>query len=156
MTNKDIIIIDCEASGLSEKSYPIEIGVAFKDDSFSFLIKPLDDWNDWNEDSYQIHKIERQELFSKGISVYDAAYRLNSQLRGLTVYSDASDFEVFWIDKLFSSVGISRNFDIESIYSLNFNAEKYMNIKKELSLNSIIHRAENDAIIIRDSILRSL
>ncbi len=156
MKNNDIIIIDCEASGLSEKSYPIEIGVAFKEDSFSFLIKPLDDWNDWNEESAKIHKIERNELFSKGITVYEAAYRLNSQLRGLTVYSDAADFETFWIDRLFSAVGVSRNFDIDSIYSLNFNPDKYISIKKELSLKSIIHRAENDAIIIRDSILSSL
>jgi hypothetical protein len=156
MKSNDIVIIDCEASGLSEKSYPIEIGVAFKDDSFSFLIKPLDSWNDWDEKSAKIHKIERDELFINGITVYDAAYRLNSQLRGLTVYSDAADFETFWIDKLFSSVGISRNFDIESIYSLNFDPNKYMIAKKDLSLKSVIHRAENDAIIIRDSILRSL
>lgn len=155
MNLADLIILDCEASGLSQNSYPIEIGVAYNKDSFGFLIKPASDWNYWDTIAEKIHNIKREDLENSGISVYDAVNILNSQLRGLTVYSDAFDFETFWIDKLYSSVGVERNFKIESIYMLNFNIEKYRKEKDSLSKNIITHRAENDSLIIRESIIRS-
>lgn len=156
MKPNDLIIIDCEASGLSNNSYPIEIGIAFKNNSQSFLIKPEEDWVEWDSEAEKIHKIKRSELFENGISIFDAAIRMNSQLRDLKVYSDAVDFEIFWIDKLFSKVGVERNFDIESIYMLDFDPVYYKNIKRKNSKNIELHRAENDAILIRNSIIDSL
>lgn len=156
MKPNDLIIIDCEASGLSNNSYPIEIGIAFKNNSQSFLIKPDKDWVDWDFEAEKIHKIKRSELFENGISIFDAAIRMNSQLRDLKIYSDAVDFEVFWIDKLFSKVGVERNFDIESIYMLDFDPVYYKHIKRKNSKNIELHRAENDAILIRNSIIDSL
>lgn len=155
MNLDDLIIIDCEASGLSQNSYPIEIGVAYSRDSFGFLIKPAADWTYWDLVAEKIHNIKREDLENSGISVYDAVNILNSQLRGLTVYSDAFDFETFWIDKLYSAVGVERNFKIESIYMLNLNFEKYKKEKKLLSKNITTHRAENDSLIIRESIIKS-
>lgn len=151
----ELIIIDCEASGLEEESYPIEIGVAFPYDSFGFLIKPHHSWSYWNEDSAKIHNIERDKLDS-GLSVYDSVIKLNSQLRDSVVFSDAVDYEIFWIDKLFDVVGVERLFDIRSIYQIDFDFDNYKKIKKIKSQNIQIHRAENDACLIRDSILESL
>lgn len=156
MKPSDLIIIDCEASGLSDNSYPIEVGMAFKNESYSFLIKPAEDWVHWDNEAEKIHKIKRSELFDKGISIFEAAIRMNSQLRDLKIYSDAVDFEIFWIDKLFSKVGVERNFDIESIYMLDFDPVHYKNIKRKNSKNIQLHRAENDAILIRNSIIDSL
>lgn len=92
---KDIIVIDCEASGLKEKSYPIEVGVALHEDSFGFLIKPEKDWTYWCKSAEKIHNIKREELFDEGISCFEAAQILNSQLRDLTLFSDATDYETF-------------------------------------------------------------
>lgn len=151
----ELIIIDCEASGLEEESYPIEIGVAFQYDSFGFLIKPHHSWTHWSEKSAKIHNIERSQLDS-GLSIYDSVIKLNSQLRDSIVFSDAVDYEIFWIDKLFSVVGVDRLFDIKSIYQLDFDFDKYKKIKMQKSKNIQIHRAENDACLIRDSIIESI
>lgn len=153
---KDIIVIDCEASGLDEESYPIEVGVALHDDSFGFLIKPEKDWNYWSKEAEGIHKIKREELFNEGISCYEAAQILNSQLRGLTLFSDATDFEMFWLNRLFKAAQCEMLFDIDSIYSLPFNVDIYMAEKKKMSSYIITHRAENDAHIIRESLVKSL
>jgi hypothetical protein len=153
---KDIIVIDCEASGLKEHSYPIEVGLAFNDDSYSFLIKPEKDWTYWSKTAEKMHNIKREELFDEGISCYEAAQRLNSQLRGLTLFSDATDYEVFWINKLFKSAQCDCLFDIDSIYSFPFNGEVYAAEKKRMRSYIVAHRAENDAIIVRESLIKSL
>lgn len=152
---KDIIVIDCEASGLSEKSYPIEVGVALHDDTFGFLIKPEPKWTHWGKKAALMHQISRDEL-EDGKSAHDAALYLNSQLRDNTVYSDASAYEIFWLDKLFKSAKIDRLFDIDSIYSLPFDVETYKKEKKKLSSFIITHRAENDSYIIRESLIKAL
>jgi len=151
----ELIIIDCEASGLEEDSYPIEVGVAFPYDSFGFLIKPHYSWNYWNEKSAKIHNIKREQL-NQGLSIYDSVIKLNSQLRDSVVFSDAVDYEIFWLDKLFSVVGVERLFDIKSIYQLDFDFEIYKKEKIKMSKNIQIHRAENDACLIRDSILKAI
>lgn len=153
---KDIIVIDCEASGLKEKSYPIEVGVALHDDSFGFLIKPEKDWTYWCKSAEKIHNIKREELFDEGISCFEAAQILNSQLRDLTLFSDATDYETFWLNRLFKAAKCDRLFDIDSIYSLPFNDEIYAAEKKRLSSFIIMHRAENDAHVIRESLVKSL
>lgn len=156
MNIKDLVIIDCEASGLSANSYPIEIGVAFNEESFGFLIKPPSSWDYWDLKAEEVHKIKREELYANGISVFDAISILNSQLRDLTIYSDASDYEELWINKLYSEVGISKNFDIASIYTLDIDWAMYKYNKLKFSASSVIHRAENDALLIRKSIIKSL
>lgn len=153
---KDIIVIDCEASGLEEKSYPIEVGVSLHDDSFSFLIKPEKEWTYWSMSAEKIHNIKREQLFDEGISCFEAAQRLNSQLRDLTLFSDATDYETFWLDRLFKAAKCPRFFDIDSIYSLPFNDKIYSAEKKRLSSFIITHRAENDAHIIREALVKSL
>ncbi len=154
--SKDIIIIDCEASGLNKESYPIEVGVSFKEDSFGFLIKPHKTWNYWSMSAENIHNIKKEDLFKNGLSCYEAANFLNNQLRGLTLFSDAVDFENFWINKLFEITQCEKLFDIESIYELSFDYNYYKKIKEKMSNTMITHRAENDANIIRTAIEKSL
>lgn len=156
MKLNNLIVLDCESSGLNNESYPIEVGLALKNKSFSFLINPPKEWSYWNTESERIHKIKRKDLFDKGISIFDAVSILNSNLKGLTVYSDAVDFEIFWIDKLFSKVGIDRSFDIQSIYTLPLDFFKYKELKLRYSKSLILHRAESDALLIRKSILSSI
>ena len=95
-------------------------------------------------------------LFNEGISCYDAANFLNNQLRGLTLFSDAVDFENFWLNKLFSVAQCDKLFDVESIYDLSFNHKTYKEIKEKMSVSVITHRAENDANLIRSIIEKSM
>jgi len=115
-----MIIIDVEASGLAEQSYPIEI--AWQDtenvNQFdSFLIQPLDSWSYWDDHAEQvIHHISRAELFQKGISPAAACDRLNQHLRGKTVYSDAVSYDQRWVTSLFEAVGMRMELSFGSIY----------------------------------------
>jgi hypothetical protein len=153
---KDIIVVDCEASGLAKESYPIEVGIALNDESFSFLIKPEADWVYWCKQAEGIHKIPRAELLKDGISCYEAAQILNSQLRGLVLFSDATDYELFWLNRLFKAANCEMLFDIESIYAIPFNYDIYVAEKKKMSSYIVTHRAENDAFIIRESIIKAI
>lgn len=150
--NKIPIILDCEASGLGEDSYPIEIGIAFEDGSIdSFLIKPAPEWVYWDEQAEQIHKIKKESL-SSGKSTYDAIVYLNSQLLDCKVYSDCVEYETFWIDRLFAAHGLHRNFEIESLFVLNsfdhskFSVEKHKQFEK---MQNERHRAGVDAKILQ-------
>ena len=143
-----MVVIDVEASGLADQSYPIEI--AWQDSEKrgefdSFLIKPFDDWTYWDDHAEQaIHHISRAELFLKGISPEEACNRLNQRLKGQTVYSDAIRFDQGWIMKMFESAGMEISFGFESIFSQlpKGNLENYnILVEKE----TVKHRALNDA-----------
>jgi len=152
---RDIVIIDCEASGLADNSYPIEVGVSLHEDSFGFLIKPEKNWTHWCKKAEKIHNISRESLHL-GKSAHEAATLLNNQLRDTVIFSDAASYEIFWIDQLFKAAKLERFFEIESIYILPFDIEKYKKEKSRLSSFIITHRAENDAYIIRESIINAL
>ncbi len=59
--------LDFEASSLSQKSWPIEIGLAWLDggevQTWSTLIRPEQDWNlsDWAPQSAAVHGITLEE-----------------------------------------------------------------------------------------------
>jgi len=116
-----MIVFDVEASGLSPESYPIEI--AWQDSENpsrfdSFLIKPATSWAHW--DTYaetDIHHISREMLELDGISIEAACNRLNTRLSGMTIYSDAIDYDHRWVERLFKGAEITQQFYCESIYS---------------------------------------
>jgi len=143
-----MIILDIEASGLSIESYPIEVAwqhryVASTCDSF--LIKPNDNWTHWDRHAeLSIHHIPRQVLFDEGIPVKDAALRLNTQLAGQHVYTDAVDYDRPWIKRLFNAAGIAMEFKLLCVYSL-IDPAKVEAFKRKQAVKPAKHRALADA-----------
>ncbi|SHH57836.1 3'-5' exonuclease family protein [Ferrimonas marina] len=118
MTEAEVIWIDIEASGLEMASYPIEVGFASNTGSLreSFLIDPDTvpqgvDWTFWSTAAEGIHKIPREQLAGQ-LSVYEAAERLNSLLRGCRVLSDAQDFDRRWLDRLHAAAGVDPTYEV--------------------------------------------
>lgn len=148
--NKLPIVLDCEASGLGKESYPIEIGIAFEDGTIdSFLINPAESWTDWDLEAEKIHNIKKEHLKS-GKSIFEAVIYLNSQLRDCKVYSDCVEYETFWIDRLYKEVGVTRSFEIESLFALKeFDHQKFTVEKNELYARTQRHRAGNDAKVLQ-------
>lgn len=148
--NRLPIVLDCEASGLGKESYPIEIGIAFEDGSIeSFLIKPSEKWTDWDIEAEKIHKIKKDDLKS-GKSIYDSVLFLNSQLRDSIVYSDCVEYEIFWIDRLFKEAGVTRLFEIESLFAIKeFDHQMFTDEKQRLYSLTQRHRAGNDAKVLQ-------
>lgn len=142
-----MIILDIEASGLDPESYPIEIAWQHRFNPVhfdTFLIRPEPTWHHW--DSYaeeQIHHISRASLKLHGINALEAANRLNSALRGQRVYTDAINYDLRWMNKLFNESGIDAEFSMRDI-ELLLEPSKVQAFKDRLLKKSILHRALPD------------
>jgi len=102
------IFFDVEASSLSGDSYPIQI--AWNDchgDIHCYLINPFlypDDYTDWSPESELIHGFSRAYLRKHGHKPDYVADDMLKHLGGHTLFSDAPDFDGFWIRRLFQAV----------------------------------------------------
>jgi len=143
-----MIIMDVEASGLSTDSYPIEVAwqhrfISSRHDSF--LIKPVDTWIYWDAYAeHHVHRISRATLQTQGLSVIEAASRLNDALQGQIVYTDAVTHDRQWIKCLFNTSHIEMNFRMHCVYSL-VEPAKVEPFKKRQAELKIEHRALPDA-----------
>lgn len=145
-----IPIIDVEASGLGPDSYPIEIAVFDNQGlSESFLLNPetAEGWDHWDPIAEEsIHGISYEKLISEGEDVFLSIIKLNRILDGKTVYSDALESDLFWINRLFEqALDRPMTFSVKSIYSL-FKPEFLEDVRdnKDILMGEISHRALDD------------
>lgn len=114
--------IDCEASSLRHDSYPIEIGWSEESGMVkSFIIDPsfVPNWIDWDEYAErEIHHISQTMLSLYGISPQFAAQQLNNRLKGKIVFSDAPDYDSFWLRRLFQATEIEPLFKVGDFFQL--------------------------------------
>ncbi|WP_318493517.1 3'-5' exonuclease [Photobacterium leiognathi] len=156
----DLVIIDIEATGLESKSVPIEIAwVCGKSNEHdSFLINPESaNWDHWTLEAEMIHGIPRGRCIKDGISIYEAVNRLNSQLRGCIVLSDAAPFDFNWLKQLFNAAKTEMDFSIMGIDQFleltKQSHEKIYNFHKAKFSKSIPHRALADCRLIKKSLI---
>ncbi len=152
-------IIDIEASGFGRGSYPIEIGYALQDrEIHSYLIRPQVDWTHWSAQAEDVHKIPRPVLLKEGLSVRELAMRLNNELHGMTLYSDAWSHDTSWAALLFDAAELVQRFRIDSLSRLLTPDEIYswtdvkQSVLEELQIEP--HRAHNDVQALQETYLR--
>jgi len=154
------LIIDIEASGFAADSYPIEVGLALKEDQrYCSLIIPAPDWNHWCMEAQQYHHIDRQTLAAYGKAIVDVAAELNHLLAEQTVYSDGWVVDKPWLIKLFHWARLEPSFRISPLEMIL--SEDQMDIWhqvkdqviEDLAINR--HRASNDALIIQQTYQRT-
>ena len=150
------IIIDVEASGFGQGSYPIEIGIALADGSrHCFLVAPARSWKHWDTEAEKVHGISRELLSSHGRPIQDIAWRLNELLRTRTVYSDAWSFDMSWLGKLYDAAGMRQTFKVADIVELmdEEQREHWQDTKQSVieSLGLRRHRASGDARILQET-----
>jgi hypothetical protein len=107
--------LDFEASSLSGESYPIEVAWSLADGSIeSHLISPSEvaDWTDWEMEAQSVHGISREELVAGGKSPLWVARRMNEQLAGKVVYTDAPRFDGRWLNRLFDACNLEPDFTL--------------------------------------------
>ncbi len=100
--------LDCEASSFRKESYPIS--VAWNDTEGTIhrcLIDPtpIPAWTDWADTAQSAHGIDRERLVRNGWHPDFVAERLTADLAGQVVYSDAPDYDVRWLRRLFADTG---------------------------------------------------
>lgn len=150
-----MIILDIEASGLGDESYPIEIGWAHRFDKNrrdSFLIRPPESWTHWDQVAEQLHGIQRETLDKHGLDIDEAVKRLDDGLAGETVYTDAVQSDRPWIMTLYRKAGRSElSFRFGHVQSLLPPEKVGLYIERVYS-NGTHHRALDDV----DNIIRAL
>lgn len=103
-----LAFIDFEASGLGARSWPIEVGWAFEDGAGeSFLVSPAPDWSMefWDPKAERLHGISALMLSDLGVSAAAACDRIGAALGPCAVYSDAPDWDGFWLMRLYDAAG---------------------------------------------------
>ncbi len=150
--------IDIEASGFGIGSYPIEVGVAFKEKTTACtLVCPQSHWTHWDENAEAIHGISRESLLLNGKSVLKVAIMLNEWLEGQVVYSDAWGNDSCWLGMLFAEAGIKQRFKLDSVVSLLTESQmsRWHGVKSAVTEELAVarHRASNDALIIQRTVM---
>ena len=110
-----VVYIDLEASGLGDRSWPIEVGWASgKDQPQSLLIAPHPDWpiSAWDDKAQALHGLSIEHLKRNGLDPVQACKHLNNALAGETVYSDAPDWDGYWLYRLHQAARMKQTFKL--------------------------------------------
>ena len=152
---KDIAFIDLEASGLSARSWPIEVGWCFADGApQAVLIRPDENWSmdDWDPQAEALHGLSHDVLVKDGVCVKDVCERLNDALAGMIVFSDAPDWDGFWLYRLFQAAKVRQHFVLSDLATVFHQAppEQVDSFAAEAErLAPRVHRAIPDVLHMR-------
>lgn len=114
---QNAVVLDIEASGLVEGSFPLEVAwIGVNHDEFdTFFIKPESHWTHWDEQAESIHGISKSLVSRTGIACYEAVSRLDANLAKREVLSDAPEWDGYWLDRLYDAVEKKRNWSLKKI-----------------------------------------
>ncbi|MBI9090827.1 MAG: hypothetical protein JEZ12_16540 [Desulfobacterium sp.] len=153
-------IIDVEASGFGQHSYPIEIGLALEQgERYCSLLSPAPEWTHWDETAEKIHCVTRECLALNGNPIAQVANDLNRLLKGCTIYSDGWVVDKPWLTTLFYAAKIPQHFSISPIEmilsedQMSIWHDTKTRITRELALKR--HRASADALIIQETYVKT-
>lgn len=154
-------VIDFEASGLHRSSYPIQVGITNGRVEYHSLIRPMAHWQFWDDESEQVHGLERRVLVEDGVDSVLVAQKLNELLSGQRVFCDAIQWDGFWARVLFSDNGLRQRFvlaDATSLFELDTQVERFLSERKRLESSGDfrIHSAIDDARILWKSLTHAL
>lgn len=153
---RKLAFIDLEASGLGAKSWPLEVGWAFASGGApdAILIQPDDLWPDdaWDVAAERLHGLDRDRLVREGKRARDVCHLMNEALFDADVYSDAPDWDQFWLFRLFSAGGVRQVFALKDFGRLIrplVGGREVDLLKRAASLAPRRHRAAADALHLR-------
>jgi hypothetical protein len=154
------LIIDVEASGFGDQSYPIEIGLALDDGhKYCSLIQPALDWTHWDVEAQKVHRIPRDILETYGRPGREVAVTLNELLASRTVYCDGWVVDKPWLTTLFHAARIEMRFHVSPLELIlsESQMDRWHKEKDEVvaSLELARHRASHDAWIIQETYRRT-
>lgn len=151
-----IVTLDFEASSLTDRSYPIEVGVSRWSGPdmpimwWSTIILPHPDWMrsaDWSLQAQEVHGIRREEL-AGGMKAHLVIGRLDDIVRDSLAFCDGGINDSFWMRRLSQAAGRSPDFALGDLDALMISLPPHMQQRAEtwLSRNPVEHRAGADAL----------
>ena len=116
-----VAFVDVEASGLGPYSWPIEVGWGFHGhEPRSVLVRPHETWSmqAWEKSAEALHRLTPGSLLEGGRSPAEVALGLNAALGQAEVYSDAPDYDSFWLYRLYDAAGVKPNYRLRDLGDL--------------------------------------
>jgi hypothetical protein len=145
-----VAFIDVEASGLGPYSWPIEVGWGFHGrEPRAVLVRPADSWSmqAWEKGAEAMHRIDPGRLLAQGRTPHEVALGLNAALGQATVYSDAPDYDSFWLFRLYDAAGLKPNYKLHDLGHLLkplWPHEPKALVQRATRVAPHTHRATND------------
>ncbi len=154
------IVIDFEASGFGQGSYPIEVGFSGRHgEGWCSLIRPEKEWEHWDSSAEELHKIPREIIVERGNTARFVAEQLNFFLGGQTVYTDGWGHDYVWMARLYDAAALNPQFKLADLFEIiedrqipEWEDTKRL-VMKELCLAR--HRASSDARVLQLTWLRT-
>ena len=104
------VLLDFEASSLSKRSYPIEVGWVAEDGTGeAHLIRPAPDWTDWDASAEVVHGISRAQLMNEGEPHEMVCARLVELFDANVVHAGAPSWDGHWLSMLLRAAGRPRH-----------------------------------------------
>lgn len=152
-------MLDIEASGFGQGSFPVEVGFVLADgESFCCLIRPAPGWTHWDDAAERLHHISRDTVQRHGREPRDVAQLLNDRLRGLTLYCDGWAHDYAWLNVLFEAAELTPAFKLDNVRSLlsEHEAGGWARMKQQVAHEMRLerHRASSDARILQRTLMR--
>ncbi|KXI22348.1 hypothetical protein [Photobacterium sanguinicancri] len=149
--------LDFEASGLSDQSYPIEVGYSLPDGTGeSLLINPLsssDAWQYWDDYAENhIHHLSRRDIERKGEQVVEVCQHLNKVLGKFEFVFCDSQWDLFWLGRLYHAAHMRPSFMLTEVGHWLMQENGIARSSFQLALEAqgpTKHRAMDDAHQIR-------
>ena len=151
-----LVTLDFEASSLSDRSYPIEVGVARWSApdapimTWSSIIRPSPEWKrsgDWSQESEKVHGIPRSEL-DEGMLPRLLLAKLDDIVGDALAFCDGGVNDSFWMRRLSLAAGRSPDFALGDLDALMISLPDVMQdrAKAWLLQNPVTHRAGEDSL----------
>jgi hypothetical protein len=152
-------VLDIEASGFGQASYPIEVGYVLPDgQSYCSLIRPAPGWTHWDDAAERVHRIPLAVVRTHGREAREVATQLNERLRGQTLYCDGWAHDYVWLSVLFDAAGLTPGFKLDNLRALLTDREAafWGIVKKQVTAEMRLprHRASSDAKILQRTLMR--
>ena len=152
-------VLDIEASGFGQASYPIEVGYVLPDgQSYCSLIRPAPGWTHWDDDAERVHRIPLAVVRTHGREAREVAAQLNERLRGQTLYCDGWAHDYTWLATLFDAAQMTPSFRLENLRVLLSEREAaYWDVlKRQVTQEMRVqrHRASADAKVLQRTLMR--
>jgi DNA polymerase III epsilon subunit-like protein len=150
------LIIDIEASGLHQTSFPIEVAwTGPNTPTQSFLIKPDASWAmaDWDDAAQDIHNISLAEIMRDGVDPKIIIKALLSDAAGKTIISDGVAFDQNWLRMLFEAAGQPHTIMLQDFTSWLGQQAKHLKLNPTQLIKTLqqfeeehhpVHRAADD------------
>lgn len=116
-----VLAIDFEASCLPRhgRSFPIEVALAGEGEAQSWLIRPHDDWADWDwtMEAEALHGLTRARVMQEGKPAAVVLAELAQAARGCRVVAD-SLIDPYWLETLARAAGHCTPFAVDHVSML--------------------------------------